>query len=128
MNDKGRGKCFQPGVEAAIFASEQQTMPTIAIRLHAEDLANPDLDIRYVLPDLLKERSGGIISDDGYDYVGDDNDLVLFLKVTDLQRAVACINDVLTGDRVLGNDLRAGAIVAVQHEDGYRVIYPADYR
>jgi hypothetical protein len=96
---------------------------TIAIKLHAEDVANPDLDIRYVLPELLKERSGGIISDDGYDYVGDDNDLVLFLKVTDLQRAVACINGVLTGDRVLGNDLRA-ATVAVQHEDGYRVIYP----
>jgi hypothetical protein len=103
-------------------------MHTIAIKLHAENLANPDLDIRYVLPDLLKERSGGIISDDGYDYVGDDNDLVLFLKVTDLERAVACINHVLTGDHVLGNDLRAGAIVAVEHEDGYRIIYPPGCR
>jgi len=102
-------------------------MDTIAIKLHAENLANPDLDIRYVLPDLLKERAGGIISDDGYDYVGDDNDLVLFLKVTDLQRAVACIIDVLAGDRVLGNDLKAGAIVGVAQEDGYRVIYPPDY-
>ena len=102
-------------------------MHTIAIKLHAEDLANPDLDIRYVLPELLKERSGGIIADDGYDYVGDDHDLVLFLKVTDLQRAVACINDVLNGDRVLGNDLSAGAIVAVAHEDGFRVIYPPGY-
>ena len=50
-----------------------------------------------------------------------------FLKATDLQRAIACINDVLTGDRVFGNDLRAGAIVAVEHQDGYRVIYPPGY-
>jgi hypothetical protein len=67
---------FHLEIEAAILTSEQQTMHTIAIKLHAEHLANPDLDIRYVLPNLLKERSGGIISDDGYDYVGDDNDLV----------------------------------------------------
>ena len=29
-------------------------------------LENPDADIRYRLPDLLAERSGGIIADDGY--------------------------------------------------------------
>jgi hypothetical protein len=99
-------------------------MYTIAIKLYAAHLSNPDLDIRYVLPDLLKERSGGIISDDGYDYVGDDNDLVLFLKATDLQRAVACIQDVITTVPVLGNDLRTGATVAVKSGHKYRVIYP----
>ena len=37
-------------------------MHTIAIKLRAEELSNPDLDIRYVLPDLLADHSGGIIS------------------------------------------------------------------
>ena len=46
-------------------------MPTIALRLDPRELINPDLDIRYALPDLLVERSGGVLSDDGYDYVGE---------------------------------------------------------
>jgi hypothetical protein len=99
-------------------------MHTIAIKLRADRLTNPDLDIRYVLPDLLAQRSGGVISDDGYDYVGDANDLVVFLKTSDLERATACITDVITTVPVLGNDLRSGAVVAVESPDGYDVIYP----
>lgn len=101
-------------------------MQTIAIKLRADRLANPDLDIRYTLPDMLKERSGGIISDDGYDYVGDAHDLVLFLKATDSERAAACITDVISTVPVLGNDLRDAAVVAIERADGYHVIYPPD--
>jgi hypothetical protein len=70
-------------------------MQTIAIRLRADRLTNPDLDIRHMLPDMLKEGSGGVISDDGYDYVGDAHDLVLFLRAADSERAAACITEVI---------------------------------
>jgi len=99
-------------------------MPNIAIKLHAERLSNPDLDIRYALPDLLKARSGGVISDDGYDYVGDTNDLVLFLQVSNVEQAIACILEVITNVPVLDNDLRDGAVVAIKRDGKFDVIYP----
>lgn len=55
-------------------------MIDIAIRLNPQQLANPDLDIRYLLPDLLAQQSGGQIQDDGYDYVGSIPFLVVFLR------------------------------------------------
>jgi hypothetical protein len=107
-------------------------MDTIAIKLEPALLTNPDLDIRYTLPDLLAERSERVIQDDGYDYVGrpasSGNALVIYLKVTELERAKKCIIDVITNVRVLDNDLRRAATVAVQRGDKFEVIYPADSR
>mgnify|MGYP001107229275 CR=1 FL=1 len=91
-------------------------MPTILLRLDPSAFDNPDADIRYMLPDLLAERSGGTISDNGYDYVdlGETTFLVLFLKTADLQPALACVMDVIESVRVLNNDLRLGVVVAVE--------------
>jgi hypothetical protein len=102
-------------------------MHTIVLRLDPGRMDNPDLDIRYVLPDLLSERSAGVITDDGYDYVGDRPYLVLFLKVTVLEPAVACVRDVIENVRVLDNDLRPAIVAAVEHEDRHEVIYPAGF-
>ena len=99
-------------------------MNTIAIKLRSERLLNPDADIRYTLPDLLIERCRGIISDGGYDYVGDSNDLVIFLNVSDLKKAMACIDDVFSNILVLGNDLRNGAVVAIERDGKYEVVFP----
>lgn len=101
-------------------------MDTIAIKLDPELLTNPNADMRYALPDLLTERSGGVIKDDGYDYVDPTNELILFLKVEDVGRATACIADVIANVRVLENDLRPAATVAIQRGDKFEVIYPAD--
>jgi hypothetical protein len=35
-------------------------MPTIYVRLDPRELTNPDLDIRYVLPDFVTEKSGAL--------------------------------------------------------------------
>jgi hypothetical protein len=99
-------------------------MHTVVIRLDPLLLEKPDADIRYRLPDLLAERSGGEIVDQGYDYVGDQPLMVLFLSAADLARALACVLDVVENVRVLGNDLRRGTAVAVEREGGYEVIYP----
>lgn len=103
-------------------------MNTIAIKLDPARLTNPDTDMRYTLPDLLAERSGVVIKDDGYDYVGQSDTLVLFLTVSDLARATACIIDVIANVRVLDNDLRTAATVAIQRDDKFEVVYPADSR
>jgi hypothetical protein len=102
-------------------------MPTIIVRLNPQLLDNPDADIRYRLPDLLAERSGGVISDDGYDYVGDEPLLVLFLKASKLKPALACVLDVIQNVRVLGNDLRRAVVVAVRRRGGHDVAYPPDF-
>jgi hypothetical protein len=103
-------------------------MDTIAIKLEPTLLTNPDADMRYTLPDLLAERSGGVISHDGYDYVGPSNAMVVFLKVSDLERAMGCIIEVIANLRVLENDLRRAATVAIQRSDRFEVIYPPNSR
>ena len=35
--------------------------------------ANPDLDVRYRIPDLVEEATGGRVQDNGYDYPNDDD-------------------------------------------------------
>jgi hypothetical protein len=102
-------------------------MHTILIRLDPRLLSNPDLDIRYVLPDLLAERSGGVITDDGYDYVGDRPFMILFLKVADLDSAIETILDLIENIRVLGNDLRQGSVVAIRRDGHDEVVYPIGY-
>ena len=44
-------------------------MQTIIVLLNPGKLENPDLDIRYQIPDRIEEVSGGIIQDNGYDYI-----------------------------------------------------------
>lgn len=85
-------------------------MPTLTIRLDPRDLPNPDADIRYELPDLLKQRSKGAIRPDGYDY--DENHVMtLFLEVEDVDEALQLVRRVLATERVLGNLLDGVAIV-----------------
>ncbi len=113
-------------------------MHTIILKLNPEELANPDLDLRYLLPDLLVERSGEMIKDDGYDYARDgyyrpgNAPLLLFLKTSDLEAALKCIFDVVENTPVLGNDLRKSVIVAVGrpagHPEGDQVVYPPNYQ
>lgn len=102
-------------------------MATIVVRLDPRLLDNPDADIRYRLPELLVERSGGIITDDGYDYVGDVPLLVVFLKASEVERALACVVDVVQNVHVLDNDLRLAGVVAVERDGGHEVVYPSDF-
>jgi hypothetical protein len=101
---------------------------SIVLQLDPGRLTNPDMDIRYVLPDLLVERSGGRLVDDGYDYAGDGAAacLLLFFRTDDVGGAVPVVVEVLNSERVLGNDL-SGVAVAVEEERGFRVVHPPDF-
>jgi hypothetical protein len=105
----------------------EKQMVTLILRLNPRLLENPDADIRYRLPDLLAERSRGVISDDGYDYVGEEPLLVLFLKTSDLTLGLGCVLDVIENVRVLDNDLRPGIAVTVERDGKWEVVYPPGF-
>lgn len=103
-------------------------MATIAIRLDPARLANPDTDIRYSLPDILAERSGGSIEDDGYDYVGPQSYLVVYLKSSRLEQDLSVILDVIESVPIAGCILKSGAAIAIEEVGGgWRVVYPPDF-
>ena len=56
-------------------------MITIAIKLSPTELSNPDLDLRYQIPDRLAEVSDGSITDDGFDYLSDES-MIIFLRAS----------------------------------------------
>ena len=89
-------------------------MTTLTIRLDPAALDNADVDLRYVLPDALAERSGGFLRADGYDYE-DDDVMVVFLEVDapDVRRAVGFVRDELSQQTYLGNSLADVARLAV---------------
>ena len=108
-------------------------MPRLVIRLDPMRLSNPDLDLRYEIPNRLRARSGGRIHDDGYDY--DDAEerknqpcLLSFFQTKELDAAVAEAFALIREERPLGNDLRGAAEVSVFDDDnddeGSRVVYP----
>jgi hypothetical protein len=88
-------------------------MHTITLKLFPERLANPDLDIRYLLPDLLVEKSGGLIRDDGYDYEVGTDAMLIYLLTEDVERAAALITDFIESTQVLGNNLKEGLEILI---------------
>ena len=103
-------------------------MVTIVLRLDPNRLDNPDTDIRYTLPDLIVERSAGVIRNDGYDYVGDVPYLIMYLRASDLETALECVVNVIENVRVLNNDLRPATVVAVEREHRHRtIVYPPGF-
>lgn len=101
-------------------------MTTIVLRLDPRRLSNPDLDIRYRLPDLMVERSAGILQDDGYDYFGHVPLLDIFLTTNDAEKAIATVLDVIESRQLLGNDLRTAIVVAAGRDDRLNVVYPPE--
>ena len=99
-------------------------MRAVAIRLDPTLLVNPDADLRYLLPDLMVERAGGALVDDGYDYL-EDGRMMIYLLAESLDVALPTIREVLETGELLGNSLRS-AVAAVADADGdnFVVIYP----
>ena len=44
-------------------------MQTIIMLLNPGKLQNPDLDLRYLVPDRIEEVSASLVKDNGYDYI-----------------------------------------------------------
>jgi hypothetical protein len=98
-------------------------MHTIVLRLDPTRLENPDSDIRYLLPDLIVKASRGLVTDDGYDYVGEQPLLLLYLQTTEIETSIECVIDTIDNARVFNNDLRHAIIVAVEKPDRHDLVY-----
>ena len=99
-------------------------MPSIVIKLNPEKLANPNLDIRYVLPDLIVAKTGGVAIDDGYDYAGERTDMYLFLSTQDLATSLNAVLGLIENEIILGNDLRSVAQVGIVDGGRFEAVYP----
>lgn len=99
-------------------------MASIVIKLDPEKLADPNLDLRYVLPDLIIEKSGNLIQDDGYDYGEKTEAMLVYLKTEDLEKALLFVIETIENDIILGNSLKGVVIVATGYDDNYTIVYP----
>ena len=103
-------------------------MATIILQLDTTQLSNPDLDLRYVLPDLITQQSAGRLKDDGYDYVGEglDHLMLLFFTTEDAPAQIPGLIAFLTSERVMGNDL-ANVVVGVEDGAERRIVHPPGF-
>lgn len=91
-------------------------MQTIIITLDSTQMDNPDLDIRYLLPDRIDEYTGGAVRDNGYDYL--DNDVMaLWLETEDAAGNVENVISLIESEEILENDLTKAAVIYISEED-----------
>ena len=105
-------------------------MQTIIISMDSRKMKNPDLDIRYLLPDRIEEWSGGAVNDDGYEYVDEEGHiLAVWLETEDAEGWWPKVVELLETERFCENDLSETALVLVSQEAAARIeqcrqVYP----
>jgi hypothetical protein len=104
-------------------------MASIVIRLDPGLLKNPDADLRYEIPDLISERSGGLVEASGYDYEPDGNAMQIYLETSDIRSAIELIIQFLENEHLHGNDLSRGAQIGVNESESpvateFTIVYP----
>lgn len=80
-------------------------MQTIIIKLDSRKMINPDLDIRYTLPDKLEKITSGRISDNGYDYIS-KYELGIWLETDNAEHMFPIVADLIEND----NNLKSAEI------------------
>lgn len=93
------------------------------LRLDPGTLENPDLDLRYDLPDAIAEQSNGRIRTDGYDYDDGPGPRLLLFLVADGSEDLRTIITVLNAGPMLENDLRE-TTVAIELDRICRIVHP----
>ena len=104
-------------------------MQTIIIVLNAEKMENPDLDIRYSLPDRIAEYTGNQVTDNGYDFLS-GSELGIWLETEDAARGAEQAAALLRSERFSENDLSQIAEIYISEDDSApiencRRVYPA---
>jgi len=103
-------------------------MQTIIIVLDSKKMNNPDLDIRYVLPDRIEEYSNGLIRDNGYDYIS-NNELGIWLETDDAKNNVGKVIQLITTEIILENDLSNISDIFISEDESAEIeccskVYP----
>lgn len=89
-------------------------MQTILIKLDPTRLDNPDLDLRYLVPDTIEEHTGGFITNQGYDYLEDEHHSIgVWLACEDAQAGYVEVVKCLTEKQIMGNDILRSAEIYI---------------
>ena len=91
-------------------------MQTIIITLDSRKMDNPDLDIRYILPDRIDEYTDGQITDNGFDYITGDI-MGIWLETENAYENVDKVISLIESDDILDNDLSRAAEVFISEEE-----------
>lgn len=97
-------------------------MQTIIIVLNPAKLQNPDLDLRYLIPERIEEVSGGIIRDNGYDYIdteeGKSGPLMgIWLETEQADEDWHMIKKLFQEEKFKENDLSVSAEIYISEND-----------
>ena len=79
-------------------------------------MENPDLDIRYILPDRIDEYTDGQVTDNGYDYITKDV-MGIWLEAEEASANVDKIISLIESEKILENDLSNVAEIYVSEEE-----------
>ena len=91
-------------------------MQTIIITLDSRKMDNPDLDIRYILPDRIDEYTDGQITDNGFDYITGDV-MGIWLETENASENVDKVISLIESEEILDNDLSRATEVFVSEEE-----------
>lgn len=91
-------------------------MQTIIITLDSRKMDNPDLDIRYILPDRIDEYTDGQIVDNGFDYITGDI-MGIWLETENASENVYKVISLIESEEILDNDLSRAAEVFISEEE-----------
>ena len=91
-------------------------MQTIIITLDSRKMDNPDLDIRYILPDRIDEYTDGQITDNGFDYITGDI-MGIWLETENASENVDKVISLIESEEILDNDLSRTAEVFISEEE-----------
>lgn len=72
-------------------------MQTIIIKLDSRKMKNPDLDIRYTLPERIEKITSGRITDNGYDYIT-DYELAIWLETENAEDMFSAVAEIVGND------------------------------
>ncbi len=111
-------------------------MQTIVIALNPGKLENPDLDLRYAIPDRIEEVTKKAVQDNGYDYIdapeGQPGPLLgLWLETEDAAANWPKILRLFQDERFLENDLSQSAEIYISPKETEKLenctrVYPTD--
>ena len=91
-------------------------MQTIIITLDSRKMDNPDLDIRYILPDRIDEYTDGQITDNGFDYITGDI-MGIWIETENASEYVDKVISLIESEEILDNDLSRAAEVFISEEE-----------
>lgn len=97
-------------------------MQTIVVVLNPSKLENPDLDLRYYIPERIEEVSNGAIQDNGYDFIDTEDGqpgplLGIWLKTELAGENWLIIKKLFEDETFKENDLSVSAEIFISEND-----------